>query len=227
MSKKLKGKAKQAARKKIRMAKKAISNNPAITVDNQRPDWQAINADQGYMHLHLILGHNMDDYPKRCYDLISGNVLGMLDSLEYIHQSADKNVNTHMQQVTARDSATNKLLFKVADHFVCVRKTTRVQSRYLLENYIKDLGNDKIVLIPAIQADTINGRIEMSLETSYCCEYGAEALCLSIGMIKTPAGVEKTIIRTHVVSKAVWAAWSKMAIAIEHEDNGRMSWAAL
>jgi len=164
---------------RVKMAKKMVADNPATVIDNKGPNMQDINADLGHMQIHSIIMEYLDDNPKRCYDLIGGSVIHMLDNIEYLHESADKNVNTHIQKVDARDPVTNKVAFEVGDHFVDVRGTTKSQTRYLFENYIKDWEDGKQVLKPGISMD----KMQMQTVITYCCDWGAEALSLQIEKI--------------------------------------------
>ena len=207
---------------RVKQAKKMVADNPATTLNNQGPDMQAINADQGHMQIHSIIMEYLDDNPKRCYDLIGGSVIHLLDNIDYLHESADRNINTHVKKADARDPVTGKVAFEVGDHFVDVRGTTRSQTRHLFENYIKDWDDGKPVLKPGVSMDNINGKMQVDTVISYCCDWGAEALCMQIGLIKTPSGVVKTNIKTMVVPKAVWINWSQTSK--DSAFTGAVSW---
>tara|TARA_Y100001973_G_scaffold106535_1_gene185109 strand:- start:1893 stop:2531 length:639 start_codon:yes stop_codon:yes gene_type:complete len=206
---KLKGKAKQRARAKLLKAKQQMLNNDPATLLESGPDWTAINNRSQSIQEFDLLWNILDEQPQKAYSIFAGTVSDCLANIEYLHQSADKGINTHMRENVVSNPVTGEELFKVADMFIDNRGTSIEQTRTLFKNYLSDWVAGEAVIKPAVKM-SLNG---MEYLMNYYTRVDGISLCIQIGKIKTPGGAIKTNIKTLIESVADYDRWAHPADA--------------
>ncbi len=202
-------------------AQQVIDSIDTITQD--RTDWNAINKDTKAIRLDQFLIETLDDRPEDCNSLVGSMLMGWIDQMDFIYESAAKNVNTHILGVDMHLGAGGKTI-PMSDMFVEVRDATRSQTEHCIDSFIKEWeSGTKKLLMPGIYYGIANKSIGLETVITYSVEWGVEAVQMVIKGMKQPSGVIKTLIEFKSVPKAVHIQWDTMRKG-QTEHMGAVSW---